>query len=329
MENARLNQRVIILAISFLFILAAVVPTRASVTQLGSPAFVTNTNTLGFTVPAGVNRILLVVASDENATDISTVTFGVSPLTQRAEHNDGAAVDSIFTLNLGPGGSTTATITVVSTGTTPNNASFIGAIAFDGVNQAAPVTNIQAVDNTIVPSASTLNIVSGTGNMVFDVFDTFTNAAVPNTITPGGGQTVAHNAGTVTLGSGGFAYYRTSTSPGAASVPTSWTSMAGVALIHIGVNINAVASASSVAVSGRVLTSTGQGIKNAVITLADQNGAGRLARTNPFGYYSFDDVQAGSTYVLQVSAKGRVFANPTRVLHVEDDLTAEDFVALP
>ncbi|MFA6956253.1 MAG: hypothetical protein WC538_10315, partial [Thermoanaerobaculia bacterium] len=245
---------------------------EAAVSAIGAPTFATNTNTLSFTVPAGNDRILLVVASDDDATDVSTVSFGASSLTQRAEHNDGAAVDSVFTLSLGSSASsTTQTITVVSTGTTPNNSSFIAAAAFSGVSQAAPISNVQAVDNTTAPSASTLNVVSAAGDLVFDVFDTFTNSITPtNTVTPGAGQTVVHNVGTLTLNSTGFAYYRTSTSPGAASVPTSWTTTNGVALIHIAMNISAAPAADlAITKTDGVTTATPGGSTTYTITASN------------------------------------------------------------
>lgn len=305
--------------------------TNAAVGQLGSPAFTTNTNTLSFTLPAGGNRILLVVASDENAIDISSVSFGVRPMIQRAEHNDGFAVDSVWTVSMGTSLSpTTATITVISTGATPNNSSFIGAIAFHTVNQSTPINGVQMADNTTIPSASTLNIVSAPGNMVFDVFDTFTNNLVPaNTVTPGASQTVVHNAGTVTLATTGFGYYRTTTRPGAASVPMSWTTNNGVAMIHIGLNINGATTAADVSVSGRVLTANGQGIRNVVVSISDSNGIVRQTRTGSFGYYRFDEIEVGSTYVLQVSGKRYVFPNPTQTLTVKDELTNIDFIAEP
>lgn len=310
-------------------VLAFADETKAAVGQLGSPTFTTNTNTLSFTVPSGGNRILLVVASDDNALDIASVSFGASPMIQRAEHNDGTAVDSVWTLSLGTSfSSTTATITVVSTGTTPNNSSFIGAIAFHTVSQTTPISNVQMVNNTTIPSASTLNIVSAPGNMVFDVWDTFTNNLMPtNTVTPGGSQTVTHNAGTVTLATGGFGYYRTSTRPGAASVPMSWTTNNGVALIHIGLNINTTTTAARVSVSGRVTTADGRGIRNAIVTISDSNGNVRQTRTGSFGYYQFDEIEVGSTYVLEIAGKRYVFPNPTRTLVVTDELTNIDFIA--
>jgi hypothetical protein len=88
-----------------------------------------------------------------------------------------------------------------------------------------------------------------------------------------------------------------------------------------------VPTAANVSVSGRVLTSDGRGIRNAIVVLTDQNGVTRTARSSSFGYYGFDGVQAGGTYVMSVSSKRYVF-NP-RVVSVSDELTGVDFVADP
>ena len=60
--------------------------------------------------------------------------------------------------------------------------------------------------------------------------------------------------------------------------------------------------AASVTVGGRVLYGR-RGIGNVVVTMTNQSGATRSARTNSLGYYRFDDVSAGTDYVFQATAK--------------------------
>jgi len=84
-------------------------------------------------------------------------------------------------------------------------------------------------------------------------------------------------------------------------------------------------TAASVSVGGRVLTPDGRGLTNAVIILADTNGNRRTARTSSFGYFRFDDVQAGQTYVFNVSSKSYSFL--PQVVTVNDDLTDLNFTA--
>jgi len=88
-------------------------------------------------------------------------------------------------------------------------------------------------------------------------------------------------------------------------------------------------TAANVSVSGRVLTSQGQGIRNAGVTLTDANGTTRTAITSSFGYYRFDEVEVGQTYVVTVRSKRFQFSNPTQVITLMDVLTDLNFAALP
>ncbi len=86
-------------------------------------------------------------------------------------------------------------------------------------------------------------------------------------------------------------------------------------------------TAASVSVSGRVLTANGRGISRARITITNPNGETRTALSNPFGYYRFQDVEIGQSYVLGISSKRYTFANPTRVIMVNENLEGEDFMS--
>ena len=77
----------------------------------------------------------------------------------------------------------------------------------------------------------------------------------------------------------------------------------------------------------RVTDSYHRGINRATVTLTSPQGTVRTVTTNGFGYYSFKDVPAGQTFVLEVSSKGHRFDNPTRVLDTNDDMTNIDFQA--
>ena len=84
-------------------------------------------------------------------------------------------------------------------------------------------------------------------------------------------------------------------------------------------------TAAGVSVSGRVLTANGIGIRGAIVVITDSAGVSRSVNTSSFGYYRFDDVQAGATYVVSVRGKQYVFAS--RIVSVGDDLTDVDFTA--
>ncbi|MBE7516770.1 MAG: carboxypeptidase regulatory-like domain-containing protein [Chloracidobacterium sp.] len=89
-------------------------------------------------------------------------------------------------------------------------------------------------------------------------------------------------------------------------------------------------TASAVSVSGRVTTANGNGIRNVLISITGGNTPQRLiARTGSFGYYRIDGLEAGNTYVITIQSKNYTFAEPSRVITVNDSLTDIDFTALP
>lgn len=91
---------------------------------------------------------------------------------------------------------------------------------------------------------------------------------------------------------------------------------------------SSVITAATVAVSGRVTNASGNPISGALVSIDGGSLSETMyARTNPFGYYTFDGIPAGQSYILSVAAKGRVFSQPTRVLEVLDSVSDADFVS--
>jgi len=86
-------------------------------------------------------------------------------------------------------------------------------------------------------------------------------------------------------------------------------------------------TAASASIRGRVLTASGAGIRKVRVTLVDQQGNTLTASTGTFGYYRFDGVEVGQTYVLSAFSKQFQFALPNRVITLTDELTDIDFVA--
>ena len=84
-------------------------------------------------------------------------------------------------------------------------------------------------------------------------------------------------------------------------------------------------TAAGVSVSGRVSIEGGRGLRNVLVILTDQQGVTRRAITGSFGYYRFDDVVAGQTYVIAVSSKRFQFS--PRIVTVNDAVVDLDFVA--
>lgn len=83
----------------------------------------------------------------------------------------------------------------------------------------------------------------------------------------------------------------------------------------------------NVSVSGRVMTAGNQGIRNAIVSLTDSAGNMRQVHSSSLGYYRFDDVTAGETYVLSIRSKRYTFENPSRIVMIFDDVTDGDFIA--
>ena len=84
-------------------------------------------------------------------------------------------------------------------------------------------------------------------------------------------------------------------------------------------------SAASVSVGGRVFSDNGSGLSNVRITLTDGNGQTRVATTSSFGYYRFDEVAAGETYIFTVVHKRYSFT--PQVVSVSEELTELNFTA--
>ena len=88
------------------------------------------------------------------------------------------------------------------------------------------------------------------------------------------------------------------------------------------------ATASNISISGRVTRSSGVGIGGAYVVIDDGMGNTRLALTNPFGYYQFDNVLTGRTYTMWVKSRFYTFPAPVQVTPT-DNVTNQNFVALP
>ncbi len=77
-------------------------------------------------------------------------------------------------------------------------------------------------------------------------------------------------------------------------------------------------TAAAVIVGGRVITN-GRGVSGAGVFITNSVGNTRYTRTNPFGFFRFDDVSAGNNYILTIQHKRYVF--PVRSLNVTENLT--------
>lgn len=86
-------------------------------------------------------------------------------------------------------------------------------------------------------------------------------------------------------------------------------------------------TAALVSISGRVVTPSGRGIRSVQITLTDSNGNERTAQTTSFGYYRFDDVEAGKIITLTAKARRFGFNQSSIVRTTNESISDADFVS--
>jgi uncharacterized delta-60 repeat protein len=88
-----------------------------------------------------------------------------------------------------------------------------------------------------------------------------------------------------------------------------------------------IPTAASAFVSGRVLTADGRGIRDAMVTITNQNGVSRTLRTGAFGVFRFDDLAVGETYVVSVASKRFTFTTAASVVELKDSILDLNFIA--
>ena len=84
-------------------------------------------------------------------------------------------------------------------------------------------------------------------------------------------------------------------------------------------------TAAGVSVSGRILTPEGRGLTNAVVKITDSTGSVQYSRSSSLGYFHFENIAAGQTYVFQINSKRYTFA--PQVLTIMDNVTELNFTA--
>lgn len=91
-----------------------------------------------------------------------------------------------------------------------------------------------------------------------------------------------------------------------------------------GIAVTCQAQPSLVTVSGRVVTSTGQGLRNATVSMVDSHGVTRTAQTSSFGYFTFEDVAVNKAYVFGV--RSRLFRFTPKVVPIYASVDDIDFM---
>jgi hypothetical protein len=125
----------------------------------------------------------------------------------------------------------------------------------------------------------------------------FTYTQTGGTLPPGLSLTTAFAPAAVVAVSGtpvfaGNYSFAVTASSGATSITTNYS-----------LAVTAAPTAAAVSISGKVLTSDGRGLQNALVTLTDSAGRTRTFQTGTFGYFRFEEVASGEIYVIGVSSK--------------------------
>lgn len=222
---------------------------------------------------------------------------------------------------------------------TLGNTIVAGSAASDIVRNGGTVNtnggNIIGRNNNAGTTFATAGAPNGSGDYVGTSASQINPLLAPLTIANGGTTpTRALLPGSPALNHGNNCVVNNSCSPAMSAALTTdqrgagFARQFGMANVDIGAFESQLSpTAANVSVSGRVLTADGSGLINATVILTDTLGNSRTAVTTSFGYYRFDEVRAGETYILSVASKRYQF-NPQAV-NVLEEINELNFSALP
>ena len=87
-------------------------------------------------------------------------------------------------------------------------------------------------------------------------------------------------------------------------------------------------TAAQASISGRVVTASGQGIRNArIVVTGNSLSQPIIVTTGSFGYYTIDGLATGETYVVTVNSQRYTFSTPSRVISLVDNIADANFIA--
>ena len=81
--------------------------------------------------------------------------------------------------------------------------------------------------------------------------------------------------------------------------------------------LQSTSTAATVLIGGQVLTLEGIGLRNARVTLTDQNGISQTVITGKLGYFRFNNAAVGETYIISIASKHYIF-QPQVITALED-----------
>ena len=195
-----------------------------------------------------------------------------------------------------------------------------------------PAVNTPAPASTSTGLASTNIVVTGVSVNGSGFYDPGPNLAAP-------ARPFNHLTATISAG-GGTVNTTTFNSPTQATVNLNTVgATAGMKTITLTnpdgqsttVNITLLApTASPAGLGGRVVDGTGRGVGGVRVTITDSGGlVNEIAYTNPFGYYRFESLPTGESYIITPSHKRYSFSPDSIFYNHLDEATGLDFSVLP
>jgi hypothetical protein len=84
-------------------------------------------------------------------------------------------------------------------------------------------------------------------------------------------------------------------------------------------------TATGVSIEGRVVTVFGSPLAMSTVVLSDVEGNTRIAISNPFGRFRFEEVEAGRGYFIIAKAKG--LSSDPQFINADQDITGIELIA--
>jgi subtilisin-like proprotein convertase family protein len=209
----------------------------------------------------------------------------------------------------------------------PNGSKFILLAGAGGIAQGGPATlNFTDTAGAVVPDNGPLT----TGNFEPTSWTTVGDFPAPapsgpynlpgSTIGGTGTQTLMGNFGG-TNANGAWNLYVRDRSPASDRVGNL---AGGWGLEFVG------PTAAGASISGRVATADGRGLRNATVAVTGNSLSSPIvATTGSFGYFAFEGLATGETYVVTVNSRRYSFSAPSRVISLVENVVDADFVADP
>jgi hypothetical protein len=188
-----------------------------------------------------------------------------------------------------------------------------GATANDANDPDTGPNNLQ--NKPVITTANTNEFISGTLNSTPSTtfaIDFYVNIP-PDTAATAEGRTYIGSVTTATNASGNATFNFATTVPlsvgqfvTATATATGTSPFAPQAIGDSSEHSDAAAvvlappTAASVTVAGRIVSGKNTGISKAYVYLTNSRGETRIVQTSAFGYYKFDEVSAGETYIISV-----------------------------